>query len=185
LGGFSPPQKKNLQSTPLNGCQKLCALNLFFGRVKELQVYRENFLLMHNKHRKLFVTECTKMRLAAGLHPDPLGELLQSALPQAAKPPSYNGWPASNGRDGRIGRGREEKTPTRGGRKGEGHTSKGGGGRREGTEGEGKGTPQKRVKVSRTSYCPGGGETICPRRWQFDSRRIYVRPWTGPQSAHG
>ena len=23
-----------------------------------------------------------------------------------------------------------------------------------------------------------------PRRWQFDSRRIYVRPRTGPQSAH-
>jgi len=22
-------------------------------------------------------------------------------------------------------------------------------------------------------------------RWQFDSRRIYVRPRTGPQSAHG
>jgi len=30
----------------------------------------------------------------------------------------------------------------------------------------------------------GGGETICSRRWQFDSRRIYVRPRTGPQSAH-
>ena len=29
-----------------------------------------------------------------------------------------------------------------------------------------------------------GGDTICPRRWQFDSRRIYVRPRTGPQSAH-
>ena len=35
-----------------------------------------------------------------------------------------------------------------------------------------------------TSYRPWGGETICPRRWQFDSRRIYVRPRTGPQSAH-
>jgi len=35
------------------------------------------------------------------------------------------------------------------------------------------------------SYRPGDGETICPpRRWQFDSRRIYVRPRTGPQSAH-
>ena len=31
---------------------------------------------------------------------------------------------------------------------------------------------------------PRGGETICRRRWQFDSRRIYVRPRTGPQSAH-
>jgi len=37
-----------------------------------------------------------------------------------------------------------------------------------------------------TSYRPGGGDTICPppRRSQFDSRRIYVRPRTGPQSAH-
>jgi len=39
-----------------------------------------------------------------------------------------------------------------------------------------------------TRYRPGGGETICPppmavRRWQ-KSRRIYVRPRTGPQSAH-
>jgi len=52
-----------------------------------------------------------------------------------------------------------------------------------------------------TRYRPGGGETICPRRWQFEggwhifsppigpswirkSWRIYVRPRTGPQSAH-
>jgi len=25
-----------------------------------------------------------------------------------------------------------------------------------------------------TSYPPRGGETICPRRWQFDLRWIYV-----------
>ena len=38
---------------------------------------------------------------------------------------------------------------------------------------------------SETSHRPGGAETISPRRrWQFDSRRIYVRPRTGPQSAH-
>jgi len=36
-----------------------------------------------------------------------------------------------------------------------------------------------------TSYRPESGETICPRRWQFDSWRIYVRPRTGSQSAHG
>ena len=34
------------------------------------------------------------------------------------------------------------------------------------------------VVLSETSYRPGGGETICPRRRQFDSRRIYVRPRT-------
>ena len=36
-----------------------------------------------------------------------------------------------------------------------------------------------------TSYRPGGGETICARRRQFDwRRRIYVRPRTGLQSTH-
>ena len=36
----------------------------------------------------------------------------------------------------------------------------------------------------KTRYCLDSSETICPRRWQFDSRRIYVRPRTGPQSTH-
>ena len=38
-----------------------------------------------------------------------------------------------------------------------------------------------------TRYRPGGGETISPRRWQFDPNMVadlYVRPRTGPQSAH-
>jgi len=45
----------------------------------------------------------------------------------------------------------------------------------------------KRRSCSEQVIAPGGGETIClPRRWQFDSRRIYdVRPRTGPQSANG
>ena len=43
---------------------------------------------------------------------------------------------------------------------------------------------EQTLVITATSYCPGGGETICPRRWQFDSRWIYVRPRTGPQSAH-
>ena len=30
----------------------------------------------------------------------------------------------------------------------------------------------------------GATRRYAPRRWQFDSRRIYVRPRTGPQSAH-
>ena len=62
----------------------MCALNIFFGRVNELQIYHGNFLLMDNKHRKSFVIKqskgctanlclkCTKMRLAAELCPDPL-----------------------------------------------------------------------------------------------------------------
>ena len=43
-------------------------------------------------------------------------------------------------------------------------------------------------RFNKTTYRPGGGETICPppmavRRWQ-KSRRIYVRLRTGPQSTH-
>ena len=51
-------------------------------------------------------------------------------------------------------------------------------------------TPTPPTTPSLTRCRPGGGETICPppapmavRRWQ-KSRRIYVRPRTGPQSAH-
>jgi len=36
-----------------------------------------------------------------------------------------------------------------------------------------------------TSYRPGAARRYALRRWQFDSRRIHVRPRTGPQSAHG
>ena len=31
----------------------------------------------------------------------------------------------------------------------------------------------------------GAATRYARRRWQFDSRRIYVRPRTGPQSTHG
>jgi len=67
----------------------LCALNLFFDRDKELQIYHGNFLLMDNKHRKLFVIKQTKGRKfmpkmhqnlsAAGLHPDRIGEFMRTA----------------------------------------------------------------------------------------------------------
>jgi len=40
------------------------------------------------------------------------------------------------------------------------------------------------TQQSTTSYRPIGSE-ICSRHWQFDLRRIYIRPRTGPQSAHG
>jgi len=39
---------------------KLCALNLFFGRDNELQIYDRNCLLMDKKHRKLFVIKHSK-----------------------------------------------------------------------------------------------------------------------------
>ena len=47
-------------TTPPQTAARLCALNLFFGRVSELQIYRGNFLLMDNKHGKLFVIKQSK-----------------------------------------------------------------------------------------------------------------------------
>jgi len=41
------------------------------------------------------------------------------------------------------------------------------------------------MKFSVNKLSPGGGEAIIPpRQFQFDSRRIYVRPRTGLQTAH-
>jgi len=42
---------------PPSTAAKLCALNLFFGRDNELQVYHGNFLLMDNKHMKVIVNK--------------------------------------------------------------------------------------------------------------------------------
>jgi len=55
-GGFSPPQKK--LTIPPNGCQTV--RSIFFGRDNESQIYRGNFLLMDNKHRKLLVIRQSK-----------------------------------------------------------------------------------------------------------------------------
>jgi len=71
-GGESPPKKITI---PLYGCQIVCS-NPFLGRYNELQIYHGNFLLMDNKHRKLFVIsnqkdaniclKCTEIHLPAG-----------------------------------------------------------------------------------------------------------------------
>ena len=57
-GGIYPPPEKNIIS--LQTAAKLCALDLFFDRDSELQIYHGNFLLMHNRHRKLFVIKQPK-----------------------------------------------------------------------------------------------------------------------------
>ena len=46
-------------------------------------------------------------------------------------------------------------------------------------------TMRKQGSCLEKEIMQGTRETICPRRWQFNSRRIYIRPRTGPQSAHG
>ena len=58
IWGESPPKKKTYNPPPT--AAKLCALNLFFGRYNELQIYHGNFLLMDSKHRKLFVIKQSK-----------------------------------------------------------------------------------------------------------------------------
>jgi len=84
--GYSPP--KNIPFHPPTGCQIVCCKS-FCSRGSESQIYHGNFLLMDSKHRKLFVIKqskgcrfmskkCTKIHLAAGLCPDPLGELMRS-----------------------------------------------------------------------------------------------------------
>jgi len=79
----------------------------------------------------IFSSKCTKMRLAAGLGPDPLGELKRSPRPHSRKKgPTSKG----RGREGK-GEGRGEKRKKREGRKrGSGGEGKGG----EGRGGEGK-----------------------------------------------
>jgi len=79
----------------------------------------------------IFSSKCTKMRLAGGLRPDPLGELKRSP-----RPPSRKGGLLLKGKgEGREeeGKGGEEKGEWRGG-KGEGR-----GGNRRGGEGKGGG----------------------------------------------
>ena len=38
----------------------------------------------------------------------------------------------------------------------------------------------RRAQLMQTGYRPGASRRYAPRRCQFDSRRIYVRPRTGP-----
>jgi len=46
-------------------------------------------------------------------------------------------------------------------------------------------TPASLVRAKHV-IVPGAARRYAPpRRWQFDSRQIYVRPRTDPQSAHG
>jgi len=47
----NPPKTYNFPKM----AARLCAQNLFFGRDNELLIYHGNFLLMYDKHRKLFV----------------------------------------------------------------------------------------------------------------------------------
>ena len=62
-----------------------------------------------------FSSKCTKMRLAAGLRPDPLGELERSP-----RPPSRKRGPTSKGRGGKGRKGRDGRGEERRGGEGKG-----------------------------------------------------------------
>ena len=72
------------------------------------------------KRSVLFSLKCTRKRLAAVLHPDPLGELKRSADPLAV----LGGWGPQEGRV-REGMGREGKGENEGERGGEGKEGRG------------------------------------------------------------
>jgi len=86
--GWGTP-KLTIPSKRLTNCT--CALNLFFGRHNELQPYHEHFLLMDNKHRKLFVIKQSKgCKFMPKMHqnafggrapPGPAGDLMHSDIP--------------------------------------------------------------------------------------------------------
>ena len=93
LGGNSP-----LKKTYNSPHQRLpnCALNLFWPGTINYKLYHKNFLLMDNKHRKLFVTKQSKgykfmpkmqqNTFGSRTPPEPAGGAY--ALP---RPPSRNG----------------------------------------------------------------------------------------------
>jgi len=114
---------ENLQSPSKKTAAKLCALNLFSAGTNELQIYHGNFLLMDNKHRKLFVgKQSIGCKFMPKMHQNTIGGRTPAGLTGGDR--SRNGVPASKGREG-MGRG----AISNGGRRK---------GRREGTEREGK-----------------------------------------------
>ena len=71
--GGNPPKKETYNSPQT--AAKLCALNLFFGQDNELQIYRGNFLLMNNKHGKLFVIKQSQgCKLMPKMHRNAFGD---------------------------------------------------------------------------------------------------------------
>ena len=54
-----PPPKKKTYSPPPNSCRIVCSKSFFDGD-SELKIYPGNFLLMDNKHRKLYVIKQSK-----------------------------------------------------------------------------------------------------------------------------
>ena len=80
------------------------------------------FLKIVATRGEIFSLKFTKYRLAAGLHPDPLGELKRSPDPLATiKEPTSKG----RGREGRVREGRGKEGEGKGGGRGGGNLLQG------------------------------------------------------------
>ena len=117
-------------------CHALCCLNFTkFGQLILRKVLKIVATICLG-----FSSKCTKMRLAAGLRPDPLGELKRSL-----RHPSPNkGGLLLRGGEGRGGKG------TRGGREGEGKGRGEGGRGGERERGKGLSPPHKTISGAAT-----------------------------------
>ena len=118
-GGEKSPLK--LTVSPPQTAAKLCAqFCFFFDRDNELQTYvtetltdrinTGNYSSLSNQNGANLCLKCTRIRLAARLRMDPLGELM--CYP---RPPGRNRGRTSKGRKGRGGRGTKrgkEREPT-------------------------------------------------------------------------
>jgi len=91
------PRQKNLQfRPPPNACQIVYSES-FFGRDNELHIFHGNYLLMDNKHRKLFViTQSEGRKFMPKMHqntlggrapPRPAGGIAACAVLQGNSPP--------------------------------------------------------------------------------------------------
>ena len=95
LGVGQFPPLSNLQSPP-NDCQIMCSKSFFrpgqwitnksMETLFSWTIKTGNYSSVNNQKGANLCLKCTKMRLAAGFCPDPLGELMRSPIPS-----SHNG----------------------------------------------------------------------------------------------
>jgi len=84
FGGGGISTSKKLTIFPLNGCQIACSKSFFrpgqiyYGNFLLMEINRGNYSSLSNQKDENLRLKCTKIRLAVGLHPNPLGSLCAS-----------------------------------------------------------------------------------------------------------
>jgi len=95
-GGGAIPSALKLTIPPPNDCQIMCSKSFFrpgqwitnksMETLFSWTIKTGNYSSLNNQKGANLCLKCTKMRLAAGFCPDPLGELMRSPIPS-----SHNG----------------------------------------------------------------------------------------------